>query len=49
MGRGHSRRQGEGEERGKEGHSLRQGQTILHQVPLQFAQLLLRGFLAVEA
>ena len=41
--------QRQGEERGKEGHSLRQRQTILRQVPLQFAELLLGGLLPLEA
>ena len=41
--------QREGEEGGKEGHSLRQRQAILHQEALQFAELLLRGLLPLEA
>ena len=41
--------QWEGEEGGKEGHGLRQRQAILHQEPLQFAELLLRGLLPLEA
>ena len=36
-------RERQGEEGGKEGHGLRQWQTRLHQQPLQFAQLLVRG------
>jgi hypothetical protein len=41
--------QREREESGQEGHSLRQRQAMLHQEPLQFAELLLRGCLPVEA
>ena len=41
--------QRQGEEGGKEGHRLRQRQAILHQEPLQFAQLLRRGLLPLEA
>jgi hypothetical protein len=43
------RRQRQGEEGGTEGHSLRQWQAILHQEPLQFANLLLGRLLPVEA
>jgi hypothetical protein len=41
--------QREGEQGGKKRHNLRQRQAILHQEPLQFAQLLRRGFLPLEA
>jgi hypothetical protein len=41
--------QRQGEEGSKQGHSLRQWQAILHQEALQFAELLLRGLLPVEA
>ena len=40
--------QRQGEEGGKEGHGLHQRQTILHQEPLQLAELLRRGLLPVE-
>jgi hypothetical protein len=39
----------EREQGGEEGHDLRQRQTILHHKPLQFAELLLGGLLALEA
>jgi hypothetical protein len=41
--------QWEGEEGGKERHSLCQRQAILHHEPLQFAKLLVGGLLPVEA
>src|SRR5262252_9053410 len=41
--------QRERQEGGKEGHDLRQWQTVLHQEPLEFAQLVLRGLLPLEA
>ena len=37
------------EEGGEEGHGLGQWQAVLHQESLQFVQLLLRRFLALEA
>ena len=40
--------QRQGEEGGKQGHGLRQRQTILDQEPFQFAQLLLGGLLALK-
>ena len=43
------RRRREGEQAGQEGDSLGQWQTILHDKPLQFPQLLRRGLLPVEA
>ena len=39
----------QGEEGGKEGHGLRQRQAILHQEAFQFAELLRRGLLPLEA
>jgi hypothetical protein len=41
--------QRQGEEGGKEGDRFCERQAILHQEPLQFAELLLRGFLVLEA
>src|SRR5262245_31238391 len=41
--------QRERQEGGKERYDLRQGQTVLHQELLEFAQLVLRGLLALEA
>ena len=46
--RGIVRRQRQGEERGQEGHRLRQRQAMLHQEPFQFAELLRRGLLALK-
>jgi hypothetical protein len=43
------RRQRQGEEGSQQGHGLCQGQAILHQEPFQFAELLLRGLLPLEA
>jgi hypothetical protein len=37
------------EKGGEQRHGLRERQTILHQEPLKFAQLLLGGFLALKA
>jgi hypothetical protein len=39
----------QGEEGGQEGHDLGQRQAILHDKPLEFAELLLRGLLTLEA
>jgi hypothetical protein len=41
--------QRQGEQGGKEGHGLCQRQAILHQKPLEFAELLRRGLLPLEA
>ena len=41
--------QREGEQGGKEGHDLRQRQAVLHHEALEFAQLLWRGLLPLEA
>src|SRR5206468_4060801 len=41
--------QRQGEKDSKERYGLRQWQAILHWEPLQFAQLLLRGFLPLKA
>jgi hypothetical protein len=39
----------QGEEGSQEGHGLRQWQAILHQEPFEFAELLRRGLLPLEA